>query len=73
MKMMPQHFWSKDIDDCNEDINESLEIRKQKIEDFVDSLITTSPTDIRCDKHLKSNEEITNCPECLFPVDKASK
>ena len=68
-------YWSEETENLtNHDESEpNLEKRKRNIETFVDLLISTSPSDIKCDQHINSNEDVENCLECQILVDKASK
>ena len=68
-------FWSEQTEDSRDQVNrdDNLEKRKKDIETFVDLMMSTSPTDIKCDAHVNCNEKIENCPECQLLVDKVSK
>ena len=68
-------FWTEEtevaIDDAERE--ERMEKRKKDIENFVDMLISTSPTDIKCDTHINYEEAKEDCPDCKLLVDKVSK
>ena len=68
-------FWEEDTKDCSngDKKDEKFEKRKKEIEEFADLLISTSPTDIKCDKHSQESVNMESCPDCQLLIDKVSK
>ena len=66
------NFWS----DEREGGDTSNEIKKKKVEEFANSLISTSSDDMNCEKHeinMKDFDSIKNCQECIQLKEKVEK
>ena len=68
-------FWSEQTEDSSNKVDreDNLEKRKKDIETFVDLMMSTSPTDIKCGTHVNCDEKMDDCPDCQLLVDKVSK
>ena len=66
------NYWSVNL----EEQENSNEIKKKKVEEFANSLISTSSNDMFCEKHeasTESLEEINNFEECVQLKEKVKK
>ena len=59
-------FWQKGDEEEPEgdEVAETLELRKRKIEEFADSITITNPEMIRCDQHEAEEVRPENCEDC---------
>ena len=65
------NFWSH----SETDQDNSIETKKKKVEDFANSLISTSPDEMYCEKHesKRNSSHVKDCSNCIELKEKVKK